>query len=164
MLLSPLVLRQTWRLTGDTTWPVRNLLEACLSPNSYRCPSPYFRNKVVSLLVIIAKMQQFLQWRINQINRIHPLRNQRQNLTQAHDLTFVRAGGCINLSPLVFVEWPTNRWAERAEILHSLWGVLCTTFGKKKLTGPGQVAELWRHKTYSLRPVSQGKSCFQPRN
>ena len=31
---------------------------------------------------------------------------------------------------------------DRAEILHSFWVILCTTFGKKKLTGSCQVTEL----------------------
>ena len=43
--------------------------------------------------------------------------------------------------PWVFLEWPPNDWVVRAEILHSLWGILCATFGKK-MTGSGQVTEL----------------------
>ena len=33
------------------------------------------------------------------------------------------------------------RWADRAEILHSLWGILCATLCEK-MTGSGQVTEL----------------------
>ena len=58
--------------------------------------------------------------------------------------------------PRVFLKWPPNRWADRAEILLSLWGILCTTFGEKKLTESGRVTELWRHKRNSLRPTFQG--------
>ena len=29
-------------------------------------------------------------------------------------------------------KWVPNRWANHAEILHSLWGILCAAFGKKK--------------------------------
>ena len=45
----------------------------------------------------------------------------------------------------VFLEWPPNRWTDRAENLHSLWGILCAAF-REKLTGSGQVTELWHHK------------------
>ena len=38
-----------------------------------------------------------------------------------------------------FLEWPPNCWADHAEILHSLWDILCTTFGKK---WPDQVRSL----------------------
>ena len=57
-----------------------------------------------------------------------------------HSLTLARAGGCN--PPLAFLEWPPNRGADRAEILLSLWGILCTTFGKNVLTGSGQVTGL----------------------
>ena len=40
-----------------------------------------------------------------------------------------RGGGwCIPMS--FFLKWPSNRWADRAEILHSSWGILCATFAK----------------------------------
>ena len=37
---------------------------------------------------------------------------------------------------------------------------LCATFGKKKLSGSGQVTELWRHRRYSLRPMFQVNRVF----
>ena len=40
-----------------------------------------------------------------------------------------RGGGCN--PPISFLEWSPNRWADRTKILHSLWGTLCATFGKK---------------------------------
>ena len=30
-----------------------------------------------------------------------------------------------------FLEWLPNRWADHAEIMHSLWGIRCVAFGKK---------------------------------
>ena len=33
--------------------------------------------------------------------------------------------------PEVFLRCTPNYEADRAEILHSLWGILCATFGKK---------------------------------
>ena len=60
---------------------------------------------------------------------------------RTHDLTLVRAGGG-DAPPMSFLEWPPNGWADRAEILDSLWSILCATFGKKKMTGSGQVTEL----------------------
>ena len=50
--------------------------------------------------------------------------------------------------PEVFLRCTPNYEADRAEILHSLWDILCATFGKKNLTGSCQVTELWRHKRY----------------
>ena len=80
----------------------------------------------------------------------------------ALSLTLASAGGggVGATPPRVFLEWPPNRWADRAEILHSLWGILCATFGKKILTGSGQVTELWRHKRNNLRPTFQGNRVF----
>ena len=50
-------------------------------------------------------------------------------------------GGCH--PPLeVFMRCTPNYAADRAEMLHSLWGILCATFGKKKLTRSCQVTEL----------------------
>ena len=39
-----------------------------------------------------------------------------------------RGGWC---TPKGFFRWTLNRLPERAEILHSLWGVLCASFGEK---------------------------------
>ena len=39
--------------------------------------------------------------------------------------------------PLVFLEWPPNRRADRAEIWHSLWGIFYATLVRKMW--PGQV-------------------------
>ena len=52
-----------------------------------------------------------------------------------------------------------NGWADRAEILHSLWGILRVTFDEK-WNGPDQETELWRHKRCSLRPISQRDHVF----
>ena len=43
-------------------------------------------------------------------------------------------GGVVSTPPEVFLRCTPNYEADRAEILHSLWGILCATFGKKKLT------------------------------
>ena len=51
-------------------------------------------------------------------------------------------GGVVSTPPEVFLRCTPNYEADRAEILHSLWGILCTTFGKKILTGSYQVMEL----------------------
>ena len=40
-------------------------------------------------------------------------------------------GGEVDAPPWVFLEWPPNGWVDRAEILHSLWGIFCATFDKK---------------------------------
>ena len=32
---------------------------------------------------------------------------------------------------IFFLKWPPSRWVDRAEILHSLLGILCATFQKK---------------------------------
>ena len=45
-------------------------------------------------------------------------------------------------TPEVFLRCTPNCEADRAEILYSLWGILCATFGKKILTGSCQVTEL----------------------
>ena len=51
--------------------------------------------------------------------------------------------GRVGAPPLeVFLRCTPNYEADRAEILHSLWGILCATFGKKILTGSCQVTEL----------------------
>ena len=55
-------------------------------------------------------------------------------------------------TPVSFLRCPPNYEADRAEILHSLWGIFCATFGKKKLIGSYQVTELWCHKRYNVRP------------
>ena len=62
---------------------------------------------------------------------------------------------------LVFLKWPPNGWADRAEIVHKLWGILCTTYDKKncqekkngKEKTKSQVIELWRRKRYSLPSI-----------
>ena len=51
-------------------------------------------------------------------------------------LTLTRAVGSIR-HPHIFLKWPPNRQADCAEILHSLWGVLCATFGRKKIDRVG---------------------------
>ena len=42
-------------------------------------------------------------------------------------LSLARAGGRVDAPPMSFLEWPPNRWGDRAEILHSLWDIFCTT-------------------------------------
>ena len=61
--------------------------------------------------------------------------------------------------PWVFLKWPPNRWADHAEILHSLWSIFCATLGKKS-TGACQVMEQWRHERNSLRPIFKGNHIF----
>ena len=56
--------------------------------------------------------------------------------------------------PWVFLSWTPHRLENRAEIFHSLWGILCATFGEKNLVGSGQVTKLWRHKRNNLRKIS----------
>ena len=59
------------------------------------------------------------------------------------NLTLERLGGGLyQPPPEVFLRCTPNYEADRAEILHSLWGILCATFGKKILTGSCQVTEL----------------------
>ena len=57
-------------------------------------------------------------------------------------LTLARAGKGGDATPMSFSRIVAELLADRAEILHSLWGILCATFGKKKMTGSGQVTEL----------------------
>ena len=52
------------------------------------------------------------------------------------------SGGGGGVQPPMSLEWPPKRWADRAEILHSLWGIFCAAFGKNKLTGSGQITDL----------------------
>ena len=49
-------------------------------------------------------------------------------------LTLARSGGWCN-PPWVFLSWTPHRLEDRAEILHSLWGILCGTFGEKNWSG-----------------------------
>ena len=61
-----------------------------------------------------------------------------------------------------FLNWPSNRWTDRAEILHSLWGILCATsknFDRVR-SGHGAVKSL---KEQPPTDFSR-RSCFQPRN
>ena len=69
-------------------------------------------------------------------------------------LTLARSGGVDATPPWVFLSWMPHRLEDRAEILHSLWGILCATFGEKNLVGSGQVTKLWRHKRNNLRKIS----------
>ena len=71
-------------------------------------------------------------------------------------LTLARSGGggVDATPPWVFLSWTPHRLEDRAEIFHSLWGILCATFGEKKLVGSGQVTKLWRHKRNNLRKIS----------
>ena len=48
-------------------------------------------------------------------------------------LTLALEGGGVDSTPPpeVFLRCAPNYEADRAEILHSLWGILCATFGKK---------------------------------
>ena len=66
---------------------------------------------------------------------------------QAHQLTLARSGGGVDATPppWVFLSWTPHRLEDRAEIFHSLWGILCATFGEKNLVRSGQVTKLWRH-------------------
>ena len=68
----------------------------------------------------------------------------------------VRGGWCNPPPPppWVFLSWTPHRLEDRAEIFHSLWGILCATFGEKKLVGSGQVTKLWRQKRNNLRKIS----------
>ena len=70
-------------------------------------------------------------------------------------LTLARSGGGVDATPpWVFLSWTPHRLENRAEIFHSLWGILCATFGEKNLVGSGQVTKLWRHKRNNLRKIS----------
>ena len=46
-------------------------------------------------------------------------------------LTLALAGGSMR-PPLIFLRCTPNYESDRAEILHSLWGILCAIFGEKK--------------------------------
>ena len=69
-----------------------------------------------------------------------------------------RARVCFLLSPAqgggmhpphhFFLNWSPKRWADRTEILQSLWNVFCATFGKSD-----EVIELSRRKWSSLRSI-----------
>ena len=48
--------------------------------------------------------------------------------------TLARAEG-VDALPRTFLEWSPNRWADRAEIMHGLCGILCTTSGQKLWQG-----------------------------
>ena len=65
-------------------------------------------------------------------------------------------GGRGMPSQLSFLDWPPNGWANRAEILHSLWGVLLHNFWWISLPGQVRFKDLW-HRWYSLRPIFQWK-------
>ena len=62
-------------------------------------------------------------------------------------------GGWCNPS-WVFLSWTPHRLEDRAEIFHSLWGIICGTFGQKNLVRSCQVTKLWRHKRNNLRKIS----------
>ena len=68
-----------------------------------------------------------------------------------------RRGRGDRCDPLDFLRCMPNYGfgLDRAEILHSLWGILCATFGVKILTGSCQVMELWRHKRHKVRSFLQ---------
>ena len=53
--------------------------------------------------------------------------------------------------PWVFLSCTPNRLEYHAEIFYNWLGVLCATFGEKKLVRSGQVTKLWRHKGNNLR-------------
>ena len=69
----------------------------------------------------------FLSWLCNMLTLLNP-----------------RPGreGVMPPPPKVFLRYTLNYEADRAEILHTLWGILCATFGKKIWTGSCQVTEL----------------------
>ena len=58
-------------------------------------------------------------------------------------LTLALAGGSMRPPPPedFFLRCTPNYEADCAEVLHSLWGIFCATFGKKK-TGSCQVTDL----------------------
>ena len=82
-----------------------------------------------------------------------PQRPQRLEQGSENGLTLARSGGWCN-PPWVFLSWTPHRLEDRAEIFHSLWGILCGTFGEKNLVGSGQVTKLWSHKRNNLRKIS----------
>ena len=52
-------------------------------------------------------------------------------------------GGVDATPPEIFLRCTPNYKSDRAGIVHSLWGILCATFGEKnKLTVSCQVTEL----------------------
>ena len=53
-----------------------------------------------------------------------------------------RPGRGVDAPPEGFLRCTPNYEADRADIWHSLWGILCATFGKKILTGLCQVTDL----------------------
>ena len=63
-------------------------------------------------------------------------------LSKARDTLALAGGGEMPTPREVFLRSHPNYQADPSEIWHSLWGSLCTTFGKKNLTGSCQVTEL----------------------
>ena len=47
------------------------------------------------------------------------------------ELALTPTSGGEGATPMSFSEMCTECWADHAEILHRLWGILCTTFGEK---------------------------------
>ena len=85
----------------------------------------------------------------------------RHALKKKHSAPSTLAGGIMQLLwVFFFLKRPRNRWADRAEVWHSLCGIICAFFGQRKLTGSGQVTELWRHKRHSFQPIFQGNRAF----
>ena len=82
--------------------------------------------------------------------------NKTNELTWIVSLTFVsinprpyRGGGGWCNTP-----WGFSRIAKkRAGFWATLWGKPSAIFGKKNLTGSGQITELWRHKRNNLRQI-----------
>ena len=56
-------------------------------------------------------------------------------------LTLASSGGLLQ-PHMSLLSWTLHRLEYRAEIFHSLWGIFCVTFGKKKLVKSGQVTKL----------------------
>ena len=75
-------------------------------------------------------------------------------------LTLASGGWGLQLPMRFFLKQPPNSWSDHAKILHSFWGFVCATFGKKRLSELGQVTELWHRKWYSLRPIFEGNRVF----
>ena len=65
-------------------------------------------------------------------------------------LTLASWGGLLQ-PHMSFLSWTLHHLEYRAEIFHSLWGVFCATFGKKKKNG---MTKLSRHKRNNLRQIS----------